>query len=276
MVKQIQQLPNAHEQLEEKIRDRHFVTSLARGLEVLRVFQAGDGFLGNQEIAERTALPKPTVSRLTSTLTKLGYLEHDSRLKKYRLGSPILALGYAFLGNLDVRRVASPLMQELADYAAATVALCAKDRLSMLYIELCHGIESTYLRREVGARIPMHCSAAGIAFLAGSNKETRTYYMKQIEKQQKQDWRKVQRLLNKGIKEVETNGFCMVIGGVEPSVNAVAAPLVARDGMNVLSVNCTGPSFHLTEEKLLTCIGPRLVNMVSTIKADMARFHFQL
>jgi len=275
MAKQIQQLSNAHEQLEEKIRDRHFVTSLARGLEVLRVFQAGDGFLGNQEIAERTLLPKPTVSRLTSTLTKLGYLEHDSRLKKYRLGSPILALGYAFLGNLDIRRVASPLMQELADYSAATVALSAKDRLSMIYLELAHGIESTYLRREVGARIPMHCSAAGIAFLAGSNKETRTYYLKQIEKQQKTDWRKVQRLINKGIKEVETNGFCMVVGGVESSVNAVAAPLIARDGMNVLSLNCTGPSFHLTEEKLTTSIGPRLVNMVNTIKADMSRFQFQ-
>ena len=275
MVKQIQQLSDASEQLEEKIRDRHFVTSLARGLEVLRVFQAGDGFLGNQEISERTLLPKPTVSRLTSTLTKLGYLEHDSRLKKYRLGSPILALGYAFLGNLDIRRVASPLMQELADYASATVALSAKDRLSMLYLELRHGIGSTYLRREVGARIPMHCSAAGISFLAGSNRETRTYYMKQIEKQQGQNWRKTQRLINKGIKEIETNGYCMVIGAVEPSVNAVAAPIIAKDGMNVLSVNCTGPSFHLTEEKLVTSIGPRLVNMVSTIKADMARFQFQ-
>lgn len=275
MAKQIQQLSNAHEQLEEKIRDRHFVTSLARGLEVLRVFQAGDGFLGNQEIAERTSLPKPTVSRLTSTLTKLGYLEHDSRLKKYRLGSPILALGYAFLGNLDIRRIASPLMQELADYSAAAVALSAKDRLSMIYLELRHGIESPYLRREVGARIPMHCSAAGIAFLAGSNKETRAYYMEQIKKQQKTEWRKVQRLINNGIAEVETRGFCMVTGGVEPSVNAVAAPLIARDGMNVLSLNCTGPSFHLTEKKLTSSIGPRLVNMVSTIKADMSRFQFQ-
>ena len=55
--------------------DRKFITALARGLEVLRAFTPTEGLLGNGEIAERTGLPKPTVSRLTYTLTKLGYLE---------------------------------------------------------------------------------------------------------------------------------------------------------------------------------------------------------
>ena len=50
--------------------DRKFITALARGLEVLRVFTPTEGLLGNGEIAERTGLPKPTVSRLTYTLTK--------------------------------------------------------------------------------------------------------------------------------------------------------------------------------------------------------------
>ena len=58
--------------------DRKFVTALARGLEVLRVFTPTEGLLGNGEIAERTGLPKPTVSRLTYTLTKLGYLATSS------------------------------------------------------------------------------------------------------------------------------------------------------------------------------------------------------
>ena len=33
--------------------DRHFVTALARGLEVLACFRSGDRVLGNQEIAQR-------------------------------------------------------------------------------------------------------------------------------------------------------------------------------------------------------------------------------
>jgi hypothetical protein len=65
--------------------DRKFVVALARGLEVLRAFRADDGFLGNLEIAERTGLPKPTVTRLTYTLCELGYLAQVPRLGKYRL-----------------------------------------------------------------------------------------------------------------------------------------------------------------------------------------------
>ena len=49
--------------------DRQFATTLARGLEVLRVFTPLEPMLGNKEISVRTGLPKPTVSRLTYTLT---------------------------------------------------------------------------------------------------------------------------------------------------------------------------------------------------------------
>src|SRR5687767_15616748 len=57
--------------------DRQFATTLARGLEVLRCFTPLEPMLGNKEISVRTGLPKPTVSRLTYTLTKLGYLRHN-------------------------------------------------------------------------------------------------------------------------------------------------------------------------------------------------------
>jgi hypothetical protein len=66
--------------------DRQFATTLARGLEVLRCFTPLEPLLGNKEISVRTGLPKPTVSRLTYTLTKLGYLRHN-----IRLGSPTTA-----------------------------------------------------------------------------------------------------------------------------------------------------------------------------------------
>ena len=45
--------------------DRQFVTALARGLEILRCFSRKDRELGNGDIAARTGLPRPTVTRLT-------------------------------------------------------------------------------------------------------------------------------------------------------------------------------------------------------------------
>jgi DNA-binding IclR family transcriptional regulator len=105
--------------------DRHFVTALARGLDVLDCFRSSDRMLGNQDIAKRCSLPKSTVSRLTCTLTKQGYLAYVEESGKYRLGTATLALGSSMLGKLDVRLLARPLMQELADATATSVALCS-------------------------------------------------------------------------------------------------------------------------------------------------------
>ncbi len=58
--------------------DRKYVTALGRGLQVLRCFGSRDRWLANQEIALRTGLAKPTVTRLAYTLVRAGYLRTRS------------------------------------------------------------------------------------------------------------------------------------------------------------------------------------------------------
>ncbi|MGE8541768.1 MAG: helix-turn-helix domain-containing protein, partial [Acinetobacter sp.] len=72
-----------------------FIASIARGLEILRCFSSTNQLLGNQEIAQLTNLPKPTVARITSTLVSLGYLKQLPNTTKYLLDIGVLALGYA-------------------------------------------------------------------------------------------------------------------------------------------------------------------------------------
>ena len=74
-------------------KDRNFVTALARGLEILRCFGPSDEYLGNAELAKRTSIPRPTVSRMTATLTQLGYLRYAENLEKYRLGPGAIHTG---------------------------------------------------------------------------------------------------------------------------------------------------------------------------------------
>jgi hypothetical protein len=86
--------------------------SLTRGLEILRSFTAEDTTLGNQELIERTGLPKATVSRLTATLVSLGYLHYDTQLGRYSIGPATVSLGYSALSSSAVVHMAQPLMQE--------------------------------------------------------------------------------------------------------------------------------------------------------------------
>ncbi|MCF4992987.1 helix-turn-helix domain-containing protein, partial [Pseudomonas gessardii] len=99
---------------ENEPKDRKFVEALSRGLEVLRAFTHGNVTRGNQDIARITGLPKPTVSRLTYTLTQLGYLSYNQDVEKYQLDSGVLALGYAYVNNPGVRQLGKPLMDEFA------------------------------------------------------------------------------------------------------------------------------------------------------------------
>src|SRR5690554_7214937 len=102
---------------------RKLVEAMSRGLDVLRAFSRGSVILGNQDIARITKLPEPTVSRMTYTLTKLGYLSYSPQLDKYQLDSGVLALGYAYVSNLRVRQLAKPYLDEFARNTNTSVGL---------------------------------------------------------------------------------------------------------------------------------------------------------
>jgi DNA-binding IclR family transcriptional regulator len=251
--------------------DRQFVTALARGLEFLRAFEPGDGLLGNQELAERTGLPKPTISRIAHTLTKLGYLEYDRRLEKYRLGTPVLALGYACLANIGIRSIAKPHMHDLAEHANASVALGSRDRLHMTYLELAHGHKTVALRLDVGARIPIHRSAMGAAFLFALPETEQEFLLDAIRKLEGNNWPSTRKHIRDQFAQLESKGFCVSLGTFERTINGVGAPLVSRDETTVYAVNCSGPAFLLSADRLTDEIGPMLLQTVSNIRSDMVR-----
>ncbi|MBV8048098.1 MAG: helix-turn-helix domain-containing protein, partial [Paludibacterium sp.] len=121
----------------EPAQDRHFVTALARGLQVLAAFLPGEGSLSNQQLAQRTGLPKSTVSRLSYTLTRLGYLAQDAESGGYRPGLAGLSLAGGLLGSFDIRRVAGPLMRAFSQAHAISTSLGLLDGTDIVYLETC-------------------------------------------------------------------------------------------------------------------------------------------
>ncbi|MEX2241444.1 MAG: IclR family transcriptional regulator, partial [Burkholderiales bacterium] len=160
--------------------DRQFATTLARGLEVLRCFTPLEPMLGNKEISVRTGLPKPTVSRLTYTLTKLGYLRHNMRLGKYQLGSAVLSIGYPLLASMSVRQIARPFMKELAEYCSGAVSMGIRDRMSMVYVESCRSGNGIATLPDIGTAVPIAQSVIGRAFIASCTPPEREAVLNQM------------------------------------------------------------------------------------------------
>jgi DNA-binding IclR family transcriptional regulator len=249
--------------------DRKFVAALARGLEMLRAFTPTEGLLGNGELAQRTGLPKPTVTRLTYTLTRLGYLIYVERLGKYQLAPAALALGYSALANMRIRQIARGYMQTLADWTDASVALGTRDRLDLIYVEHCRSRHGVMLRLGLGSRIPIATTAMGLALLAGLPETEREWLLGYLKRQEGKRWPQLRAGIERAIGDVAERGFTLSIGEWERDINAVGVPLVAPDGSGAFAFNCGAPSFQFTRERLESEIGPRLVNMVRNVETDL-------
>lgn len=243
-----------------------FVTALARGLELMRCFTPQQNVLGNQDLARMTGLPKPTVTRLTNTLMRLGCLKREVHSGKYQLDVGVLGLGYSMLSNLSIRSVAHPLMEELANHAQAAVAMASRDRLQMVYLDVVQGQGNITMRRQIGSFLPLAQSSVGRACLAAMAETEREFLLDHIRQRDAEHWPAIRKALNRAFRDFADYGFCLSIGEWHKDVNSVAVPLL-HPQFGLLTFNCGGPSFQLPREKLEDDIGPRLINMVNNIGA---------
>ena len=249
--------------------DRQFATTLARGLEVLRCFTPLEAMLGNKEISVRTGLPKPTVSRLTYTLTKLGYLRHNIRLGKYQLGSAVLSIGYPLLASMSVRQIARPYIKELADYCSGSVSMGIRDRLSMVYIESCRSGNGIATLPDIGTSVPIAQAAIGRAYLAACTPPEREALINQMKVKEPEMLRKFKPQIDKSLEDVRASGFCVSLGELRREVHAVGVPMGRTVDGEMVAFNCGVPAFMLKKGQIEDDIGPRLVAMVRNIEGAL-------
>jgi DNA-binding IclR family transcriptional regulator len=248
--------------------DRSFVVALSRGLDVLRAFQPNDGLLGNQEIAARTKLPKPTISRLTYTLTKLGYLTPVPRFEKYQLAPSAMALGYAALANLGVRHLSEPYREELMRETGGAVAVGGRDRHSMIYFgQSRNGLLGVQL--DVGSRVPIATTAMGRAYLWALPDDERAALLRELRDHYGNRWPRMRDGIERAGEMVARQGFTISAGEWQDDVHAVGVALKLNDGTGPYAFNCGAPAFRFTEDRLINDIGPRLVTMVRNIEAAL-------
>ncbi|RDD60447.1 IclR family transcriptional regulator [Ferruginivarius sediminum] len=146
-------------------KDRQFVDALARGLAILETFSRANTPLSNKQLTQRTGLAPSTVSRLTHTLTTLGYLRLDESSRRYALTPKTVSLGYSVLEGFTLVDRIHPLLERLAAKTGETAALAVRDGLHVTFLSAVQGNSLVAVRLATGARLPIAVSAAGLALL---------------------------------------------------------------------------------------------------------------
>ena len=263
---------------EEFAGDKQFATTLARGIELLRCFTAEETELGNAELAARTGLPRPTISRLTYTLTVLGYLRHDARSGRYAPGSALISATYPLMASLTLRQQARPLMNALAEATGGHVSLGLRDRLNIVLVETSR-IDTPTLASgpmaDVGLSLPIAGSAIGRAFLAGCEAPLREALLNEMRVKAAVDWAQFETGIRAALREYGRHGFCSVDGDLVSEVVAVGACVPqARGGGEPMVVNCAFLRTALPPGAgaawLRSEVGPQLKELVARLRRRQA------
>ena len=241
------------------------VTALTRGLDVLGCFRRGDPPLGNQEIAARCRLPRSTVSRLTATLTRAGWLLHLPQTQRYRLGPAAIALGGAALGGLDIRGIARAPMQDLANRTRAVVALGMRDRLSMLYLEVVRSDAPISLNLEAGSRISLAFSAMGRAWLAAAAVAEREEALLRLRELDDGAWPRIAAGVAQAREDFAALGVCCSFGEWQDGVNAIATSFRPGGGLPLMVLNVGAPAFLASRDMLLEEARPALLSLAQRL-----------
>jgi DNA-binding IclR family transcriptional regulator len=245
------------------------VSALERGIAVLRSFDEDTRVLSSTELARRTGIPRPTVTRLAATLVTLGLLRQERDGERYALASGVLSLGRAFLVGLDVRAVARPHMQQLAEQFGGSVYLAVRDGLEMVLIEACRARASMLAARlDVGSRVPMANSALGRAYLAAIGPTERTQLIETLRITKGNEWTLLSSGLSLALEEAQRSGWTISAGEFHREINSVSVPLAGPDG-EVMALNTGGGAYLFAPERLRDEIAPRLAEMARAIAAEI-------
>jgi len=244
--------------------DRQFVTALARGLKILRCFNADRRWLGTTEIARLTGLAQPTVWRLCHTLQKTGFLSAAPGKDKLQLGVAAIAIGGAALAGQEALEVIRPMLQELADRYQVAVALGRRDDSSIVYLLRCQGNSPLLMNLRVGSRIPLFHSAIGWAYLAACPAEEQAKLLLQAKKHGEVSDADELKAMRVELASYGKRGF-VIHERPQYKINTVASAIELPVGERYV-ISCGGPASLLPQPLLRNEVGPLLAELAGKLQ----------
>ncbi|MCL8024496.1 IclR family transcriptional regulator domain-containing protein [Nocardioides bruguierae] len=246
-----------------------FIESLARGLEVIRAFDAQHPELTMSELAELTGLARPTVRRILLTLEELGYVRAGRG--GFSLTPRVLQLGLSFVSSSGLWDAARPHMQQLVSRTGESSSAAQLDGADIVYVARVAVPKIIALRVDIGTRFPAASTSLGKVLMSELTPA-------QVEAVLAHPSRSgvVPRLqpdlphLLEELAGTRERGWCLTDEQLAAGVRSVAAPLRDASGCVVAAMNVTVHAAETSVETLLAEHLPRLLETTQAINADLA------
>lgn len=227
--------------------------SVIKALQLLELFTEDDSELTLHDIARRAKMPKSTAYRLLTTLESRGYLDkiketqHDAR---YRLGLKLLELGELVSSRMELRHIALPFMQRLAEEINEVIHLVIVNQDKAIYIEKVDSNRALRLNTRIGKSSPLYIGSGPKLLLAFLAKETQDRILsgelKPLRGQKKINRQK----LREELETIREKGYAYSIGEQDADTTGISFPIYDYRGQVLASLAVSGLSSYYVGENL--------------------------
>lgn len=220
--------------------------ALDRATSILFALAAHPTGMTLADLARETGLTLTTVHRMVTALRRQK-LTRETPAGLQALGPSTLVLARGFLGGLDFRVEALPVLSELRDVTDETCHLGTLAPPHVVYVDKLDSTHPVRVATRIGATAPALTTALGRAILAHSSRDTVDAV---IEASRAQLGRTVDRAEVEAIvRGVRERGYSLDQGENDPRVSCVGAPVLDQSGAVLAAISVSVPTERFTADR---------------------------
>ena len=216
--------------------DPNFMTSLARGLAVIRAFSQQRKKLSIAQVSHRTGIPRAAVRRCLYTLIRLGYVTSEER--DFWLSPKILTLGHAYLSSTPLSVSAQPFLDRVADAVRESCSVAVLDEDEILYVARSSTTRIMSVDLSIGSRLPAYCTSMGRVLLAALSPSELAAYLARVKLKPFTASTVISRdKLGQLLDKVRQDDYSIVDQELEIGLRSIAVPVKDTTGRTVAAMN---------------------------------------
>ncbi|CAG4902309.1 IclR family transcriptional regulator [Paraburkholderia gardini] len=247
-----------------------YVQSFARGLAVIRAFNAERPEQTLTDVAAAAGLTRAGARRILLTLQTLGYVEAEGRL--FRLTPKILDLGFAYLTSMPFWNLAEPVMEELSGKVHESCSAAVLDRTEIVYVLRVPTHKIMTINLSIGSRLPAYCTSMGRVLLSALDDDaldatlgaTQLYAHTPRTVTDKEELKKL-------IAQVRRQGWAIVDQELEGGLISLSAPIRNRQGRVIAAMNISGNAQRNSAKQMVKAFLEPLQHAAQTVSDMVAR-----
>lgn len=248
-----------NEALNDEGNDRDYVNSLARGLEVIRVFTRHKPKMTLSEVAQATGMTRASVRRFLLTLVREGYVEATGR--HFSLRPKVLELGFSVLSSMDIWSIAQPIMNDLAERIQESCFAAVLDDDAVIYVARASSNRVVNVGINIGSRVPAYCVSTGRVLLAALPEPEFHAYLDRVKLDKITPNTVTSKVkLRSAIEEARRQGWAIVDQEMEIGLRSLSVPIRDRTQQVVAALNVCCPSARVTPEEMRSRILTELLD----------------